>query len=363
MAGQRFRTRLAAFTSIVAGFLTLFVLTLALASRAEAFVYWADHGTGTIGRANLDGTGADQRFITRAGDPDQPGGVLLGGVAVGAAHVYWTDENGGTIGRANLNGTGADRSFITGLGSPGGVAVDAAHVYWTNLVFESTIGRANLDGTGVDHSFVAGLSSPVGVAVDAEHIYWDNFDPGEGGSAIGRANLDGTGVDRSFVTGRPRLPIGAGVAVDAAHLYWHGFVTIGRARLSGTGIDRNFIDVEATFGGCSCNGVAVDGLGPPPSNAFSFGKAKKNRQKGTAKLTVRVPGPGTLKLTRTESLKGARTFADVRGTAKLPVKPRGKAKQKLAARGKAKVKAKVTYTPEGGEPNTQSKLVRLVKRR
>jgi hypothetical protein len=43
---QRFSTRLAAFTSIVAGFLTLFVLTLALAPRAEAFVYWTSHRFG-----------------------------------------------------------------------------------------------------------------------------------------------------------------------------------------------------------------------------------------------------------------------------------------------------------------------------
>jgi hypothetical protein len=52
------------------------------------------------------------------------------------------------------------------------------------------------------------------------------------------------------------------VAVDARHIYWHGG-TIGRARLNGTGIDRNFIDVAAGFGS-SANGVAVDGLGPPP---------------------------------------------------------------------------------------------------
>ena len=112
MAGQRFRSRLAAFTSFVAGFLTLFVLTVALAPRAEAFVYWADLTAGnesTIGRANLDGTGADHRFITRTGDPS--------GVAVDAEYVYWSDS-GGTIGRADLDGTGVDRSFIAAGGVP-----------------------------------------------------------------------------------------------------------------------------------------------------------------------------------------------------------------------------------------------------
>jgi hypothetical protein len=59
----------------LAALLLAAILTLALAPRAGAFVYWSDFGTSTIGRANLDGTGADQRFITRTGDPDQPGGV------------------------------------------------------------------------------------------------------------------------------------------------------------------------------------------------------------------------------------------------------------------------------------------------
>ena len=40
---------------------------LALAPRAEAYVYWANPDEGTIGRANLDGTGVDQSFITGRG--------------------------------------------------------------------------------------------------------------------------------------------------------------------------------------------------------------------------------------------------------------------------------------------------------
>ena len=46
----------------------LAVAISALAGRADAFIYWANstggaQGTGTIGRANLDGTGVDQGFI------------------------------------------------------------------------------------------------------------------------------------------------------------------------------------------------------------------------------------------------------------------------------------------------------------
>ena len=169
-------------------------VTLALAPRAEAYVFWTNSGD-TIGRANLDGTGVDPSFITLVG-----ANPYLSGVAVDARHVYWSDFNTGAIGRANLDGTGVDREFITGAGpTPSGVTVDGGHVYWTN---PDGIGRANLDGTGVDRSFISGgsflgVSEPRGPAVDAAHIYWGDIGPAP--TTIGRANLDGTGVEGSFI--------------------------------------------------------------------------------------------------------------------------------------------------------------------
>ena len=122
--------------------------------------------------------------------------------------------NGGTIGRANLDGSGVNQSFITGAGGPG-VAVDGAprlldqrsaghdragqprrqrrqpelhhrrqrpdrgggrrrpHLLGQHAA-PNTIGRANLDGTGVNQSFITGASSPHGVAVDGGHVYWAN---------------------------------------------------------------------------------------------------------------------------------------------------------------------------------------------
>ena len=76
-------------------------------------------------------------------------------MAVDSSHLYWADLGFGTIGRANLDGTGANQSFITGASAPEGVAVDAGHLYWANFSM-GTIGRANL-----------GASQPFGVAVDA----------------------------------------------------------------------------------------------------------------------------------------------------------------------------------------------------
>jgi hypothetical protein len=94
-------------------------------------------------------------------------------------------------------------------------------------------------------------------------------------------------------------------------------------------------------------------------NDFKIGKAKRNKKKGTAKLAVEVPGAGTVALAKSKKVKAASVKANGPGTVKLKVKPTRKTKQKLAARGKAKVKAVVTFEPDGGDPNTKSKTVKL----
>ena len=46
-------------------------------------------------------------------------------MAVDGAHIYWTNSGiNATLGRANLDGSGANQVFITGATGPCGVAVD-----------------------------------------------------------------------------------------------------------------------------------------------------------------------------------------------------------------------------------------------
>jgi hypothetical protein len=270
-----------------------------------AHVYWANFGSGagnTIGRANLDGTGANQSFITTAAGITNPCMV-----AVNGTHVFWANNNGfvNTIGRANLDGTGVDNSFITGANQPCGVAVNATHIYWANYVSNTgtTIGRANLDGTGVDQSFITGASGPIGVAVDDTHIYWVNLAIG----AIGRANLDGTGVDQSFITGGTAP---AGVAVDDTHIYWanQGGTTIGRANLDGTGVNQSFIT-----GAASPYGVAVDDLGPSPQidiNDVSVGEGDSGTTPCTLFVALNVPAPAGGVTVDFATADGTATVAD-----------------------------------------------------
>ena len=80
---------------------------------------------------------------------------------------------------------------------------------------------------------------------------------------------------------------------------------------------------------------------------------------------MNLPGPGKVGL----SGKGVATVASARsalaaggaGPVKLKVKPKGKTKAKLNETGKVTVKPKITYTPTGGDPNTQSIKVKLMK--
>jgi hypothetical protein len=248
----------------------------AQAAAGTPQIYWTNAFPGTIGRANIDGTGAVQNLI---GGGSQPNAV-----AVDAAHIYWvnvlpTNTGAGTIGRANLDGTGVNQNFITGIKPMGGLAVDGGHLYWSNQDdsrvlqdgIPATIARANLDGTGVDLNFITGGNTVLGLALDGAHIYWSNDSPLPIEQTIGRANLDGTGVNQNFVATGGGSP--GGLAVDSGHLYWvnRGAFTIGRANLDGTGVNQNLV---AT--GAFPEGLAVDAghlywahvnLGPDP-NAF-----------------------------------------------------------------------------------------------
>ena len=88
-------------------------------------VYWSSYANNrhSIGRAGLDGSEPDPEFI-----PALPGSV--GAIALDPAHIYWTEWHEGmvygTIGRANLDGTGVNSAWIqTQWFNLGGLAVDA----------------------------------------------------------------------------------------------------------------------------------------------------------------------------------------------------------------------------------------------
>jgi hypothetical protein len=93
---------------------------------------------------------------------------------------------------------------------------------------------------------------------------------------------------------------------------------------------------------------------------LTLGNAKKNKKKGTAKLSAEVGCAGALELGG-KGLKPAERQASGAGEVNLPVKANGN-KKKLRKKGKAKVEAQVTSTPTSGTPTTEDKKVKLIKK-
>lgn len=90
-----------------------------------------------------------------------------------------------------------------------------------------------------------------------------------------------------------------------------------------------------------------------PTNSFTIGK-----QKGT-KLSLTLPGPGTLNVSKKKLLKPTTKTVNAAGPLTVKLKLTKKAKQRLRARGKLSVKGAITFTPTGGDPNTETKKLKF----
>ena len=101
---------------------------------------------------------------------------------------------------------------------------------------------------------------------------------------------------------------------------------------------------------------------PCPSNAFTIGKVKKNKKKGTATVEVLVSGPGSLLAGAGKSMSANAPQPQAAGTVFVTVKAAGKGVKALKRKGKLKGTLTLTFTPPNGDPNTQSEALTLVKK-
>ncbi|HWO47851.1 MAG TPA: hypothetical protein VNM41_07295 [Solirubrobacterales bacterium] len=90
---------------------------------------------------------------------------------------------------------------------------------------------------------------------------------------------------------------------------------------------------------------------------LKFGAVKFNKAAGTATLSVKVPGAGTL----TVAGKGIVKAKKKAKTLKITVRAKGKTLALLDQVGKAKVKAKVTFKPSSGIAVKRTKAITLKK--
>ena len=204
-------------------------------------IYWISL-TGSIGRANLDGSNAVQ-LIPQSGE-----GI---GLDLEAGKLYWAGS--GRISRANLDGSGIE-TLVTGLSKPDSMALDLVNrkVYWTDSAVH-TIQRANLDGSNVE-TLVTGLRHPQGLNLDVAggKMYWSNWPPSD---KIQRANLDGSNVE-DIAPGRGGLE-GIVLDFDRGKMYWTDFA-----------IDKI---QRADFDGSNIEDIVTTGLGQPISITLDIG--------------------------------------------------------------------------------------------
>jgi hypothetical protein len=108
--------------------------------------------------------------------------------------------------------------------------------------------------------------------------------------------------------------------------------------------------------------ACLEAVGTPVSTKLEIRDVKLDKDRGTAKLAVKVPYSGELRLEKTDSVKGQRKLADAAGKLMLLVKSRGNANKRLNGTGVVDVKADVSFAPDCGPTKTKRKKIRLVKR-
>ncbi|HEY1238443.1 MAG TPA: hypothetical protein VGE91_08900 [Solirubrobacterales bacterium] len=405
MSGRRFP--LAGFVAVP---LAVLMVLIAAPRAAGNFVYWTTgEPTSSIARAKLNGGGLEESFIPGLNHPH--------GVATDASFIYWTqgDATNGSVGRANLDGSGANQLFIThgaGVGDPSGIAVTPSAIYWQHD--GNQIGRANIDGTAVDPDFISTTNSACGLAADSNFLYFLN----NGGTQVGRATLDGGTVTPDFAS----IPEAfCGLSADYNYLYWSSDSgnTVGAVPVVGGAADPDYVPAGTTSGGPS--GVAVNSqfifwgnydtgaiaranlngsasklalipdagvTGPAdpsqltaaPANKITLNSVTNIRKKGTATIQARVPGPGvvTMDETGTTPDAGASPAAVQQVSMELPraeifeftVKAVGKTAKKLRKRVLKRGKGRVTvsvfihFSPAGvaGVPNALPVTVTLIRK-
>ncbi len=96
---------------------------------------------------------------------------------------------------------------------------------------------------------------------------------------------------------------------------------------------------------------------------FAVAKRKRERRKGTVKLTVEVPGPGHLVISG-DKVRSRSKWPRGQGDTKVNagIRARGKAKRTLKRRGRVKVSVELAFTPDGGTQSEQGEKLKLKKR-
>jgi hypothetical protein len=95
-------------------------------------------------------------------------------------------------------------------------------------------------------------------------------------------------------------------------------------------------------------------LGPPA--------VRYNQRRGTARLTLRLPGAGTVAVSARGRIRTSRATVTQPATVTLTIAPNKAFAHRIRARHRQRVWVTVTYTPGTGEPIVRRKQLQLVRR-
>jgi len=376
-------------------------------------LYWANYAGNSISYADLDGAGGGVGADLTINDAtvDGPRGVTVDPTA---GRLYWSNFSGGdgtTISYANLDGSG-DGNLLqvgsTGEG-PEGTAVDPVtrKIYWSDYGAWNQMAFADVDGSNVrpfDGS-PATEDGVHGVAIEpfSRRIYWANY----GADSISSASLAGGGGQDLDTSGAPingpelpvllEAPAGVGTpkvtggSKPGASLTcsgeWAGDVLeslLYRApsevryqwRLDGQDlVGSDAKTVTATDeGDYRCRVTARNAAGSttltspshpvaqsPPPNDLEFGRLKRDRRRGTAKLAVELPGPGVVSVAG-KGVEPVSKSAEIARWEHLAIEPRGHVRRLLDRAGHVVVRPAFTFTPVGGRSKTVTRKLKLVEK-
>jgi hypothetical protein len=196
------------------GWAAVFAGWIALSQSAAfaADIYWSDDVGRTIMRGDSAGS-PPQMILGPINGLSEPRGIALD---MAGGKIYFADNGLNIIGRANLDGSGAEELIRSGIQFPADVELDLTNhkLYWADRD-NGYIRRANLDGSGVEN--VRTVADPYFFELDVAggKVYWSNGD----GPSIFRANVDGSGPIETIVTGLDHV---RDVGLDLANgmIYW-----------------------------------------------------------------------------------------------------------------------------------------------
>jgi hypothetical protein len=224
----------------------------------------------------------------------------------------------------------------------------------------------NLSATGRDAAGPQVAISPSGVAT----VLWTRHDGSNW--LVQRRDIDAAGA-----LGATTTLSAAGRSAGDPSLAWGGDGTLSMSwrRFAGNGdvVEVNSVPkppppppptgsgTDAGSGSAGSGGGAGSGdQATPSATTFRVAGIRLNRKRGTAAITVEVPGPGTL------AIGGAiaqQRRVEAAGNVVLRVLPDRKARRLLARQGSARVKLVLTFVPAAAAPSSRALSLRLKKTR